>query len=115
MVLHVDRRRFEKLVADAIDLVPDRFSEALDEVAIVVEDRAPPQFGALFGLYRGVPRTEPGGWAELPARISVYMHPLLERVRSEAELVEQVRITVLHELGHHLGMGEDRLEELGYG
>jgi predicted Zn-dependent protease with MMP-like domain len=116
-VLYVDRDRFEELVADALDLVPERFAEALDEVAVVVEPRAPRHLGSLYGLYQGVPRTRPEGqgWMEIPARISIYMHPLLDVVRSEAELVEQVRITVLHELGHHLGMDEDQLEELGYG
>lgn len=113
----MSRDRFEELVVRAIDLVPDAFAEALDEVGIVVEDRAPPSMGSLYGLYRGVPRTHPEGhgWLELPPQISIYMHPMLDHVRTEDELVEQVRITVLHELGHHLGMDEDRLEELGYG
>ncbi|HWH14735.1 MAG TPA: metallopeptidase family protein, partial [Miltoncostaeaceae bacterium] len=95
--------------------IPPEFADALEEVAIVVEERAPARLGSLYGLYQGVPRTSPSGWAELPARISIYMHPLVEHARDERELVEQVRVTVLHELGHHLGMDEDRLEELGYG
>lgn len=104
-------------MADAIDLVPERFAEALEEVAIVVEHSAPAHMGALFGLYEGVPRTRPEGhgWMEMPPHITIFMHPLMEVVRTEAELVEQVRITVLHELGHHLGMDEQQLEELGYG
>ncbi len=116
-MVRVDRDRFEELVADAIDLVPARFADALEEVAIVVEPRASADMGDLFGLYQGVPRTLPEGqgWMEMPPRITIYMHPLMDVVHSEAELVEQVRITVLHELGHHLGMDEDRLEELGYG
>jgi predicted Zn-dependent protease with MMP-like domain len=110
------RDEFELLVGRAIDEVPEPFASALDEVAVVVEERAPAEWGSLYGLYTGVPLTEgvvPAGM--LPPRIAVYMHPLLDHYRDEAALVEQVRITVLHELGHHLGFDEDRLEELGYG
>jgi predicted Zn-dependent protease with MMP-like domain len=113
----VDRKTFEGLVGDAIDLVPERFAEALDEVGIVVEERAPGHMGSLYGLYHGVPRDRPegSGWGELPPIISIYMWPLMAHCVDEAELVEQVRITVLHELGHHLGMDEDDLDALGYG
>ena len=113
-VIEIGRDRFESLVAEAIDAIPEPFASALDEVAVVVEDHAgagPP----LYGLYVGVPRPEgllPSG--VLPPRIAIYVHPLVDHCRSEAELVEQVRITVLHELGHHLGLDEDRLEDLGY-
>lgn len=111
------RQRFEELVSEAIDLVPEAFAGALQEVAIVVEEHAPARMGRLYGLYRGVPRTLPEGhgWMELPPQISIYMHPMVDHAWTEAELVEQVRITVLHELGHHLGMDEDQLRDLGYG
>lgn len=106
---------FERLVEEAMDGVPEPFAAALDEVAVVVEGRAPRELGRLYGLYTGVPRTEGLDVAgELPPRIAIYMHPLLEDCRDAAELVAQVRVTVLHELGHHLGMGEERLDELGY-
>ena len=114
-VIEIDRDRFESLVVEAIDAIPEPFASALDEVAVVVEDHAgagPP----LYGLYVGVPRPEgllPSG--VLPPRIAIYVHPLVDHCRSEAELVEQVRVTVLHELGHHLGLDEGRLEDLGYG
>ncbi len=109
------RDEFERLVGEAIDEVPEPFASALDEVAVVVEERAPREMGSLYGLYTGVPLTEgviPSGM--LPARIAVYMHPLLDHYASDADIVEQVRITVLHELGHHLGFDEDDLEALGY-
>ena len=109
------RDEFERLVGEAIDEVPEPFASALDEVAVVVEDRAPREMGSLYGLYTGVPLTEgiiPSGM--LPARIAVYMHPLLDHYADDAQIVEQVRITVLHELGHHLGFDEDDLEALGY-
>jgi predicted Zn-dependent protease with MMP-like domain len=116
-VIDVSRDEFEMLVSRAMDDVPPPFGDLLDEeVGVVVEDRAPAHMGSLYGLYQGVPRTSgrtPSGM--LPARISIYMHPLLEVVRSPEQLVEQVRITLLHELGHHLGMDEDQLDRLGYG
>ncbi len=107
--------RFAELVGEAIDGVPEPFASALDEVAVVVEERAPREMGSLYGLYTGVPLSE-GVIASgvLPARISVYMHPLVDHFPDAPELIEQVRITVLHELGHHLGFDEDQLEELGY-
>lgn len=114
--MEISREQFEGLVSEAMDRVPPPFAEALEEVGVVVEERAPTHMGSLYGLYQGVPRTfgtAPSG--ALPARISIYMHPLLEVVRSDLELIEQVRITLLHELGHHLGMDEDHLQRLGYG
>jgi predicted Zn-dependent protease with MMP-like domain len=114
--MQVDRHEFERLVGDAIDEVPDEFAAALEEVAVVVEDRAPPHLYPLYGLYQGIPLTE--GYAiagALPPHISIYMYPMLQHCRTAAEVVEQVRITVLHELGHHLGFDEERLHDLGYG
>lgn len=113
--MSVARDQFEDLVADAIDEIPEPFASALDEVAVVVEEHAPPGSGPLYGLYRGVPLVDgplPSGM--LPARIDVYMHPLIDDFPRRDDLVEQVRVTVLHELGHHLGFDEDQLEELGY-
>lgn len=107
---------FEVLVAEAIDGVPEPFASAMEEVAVVIEERAPAHMGTLYGLYQGVPLTHgsaPSGF--LPPQISIYVHPMADVCRSREQLVEQVRITVLHELGHHLGMDEDQLEDLGYG
>lgn len=113
--MSIGREDFERLVAEAMDAIPEPFASQLDEVAVVVDDHAPPGMGALYGLYVGVPRTE-GGLPSgvLPARIAIYVHPLSDHFPDERAMVEQVRITVLHELGHHLGFDEDQLEELGY-
>ncbi len=112
----MDRAEFEDLVAEAMDAIPEPFASALDEVAVVVEDHAPPGMPPLYGLYTGVPLTEGGHRrpACLPARIAIYIHPLTDHHTDRADLVEQVRITVLHELGHHLGFDEEQLDELGY-
>lgn len=110
------RETFEALVLRALDEIPPAFRDALDTVAIVVEDDGPPGSRRAYGLYHGVPRTAFGGsWqANPPARISIYMRPLVNDFPDPDELVRQVRITVLHEVGHHLGMDEDRLADLGY-
>jgi predicted Zn-dependent protease with MMP-like domain len=112
----VERDSFERLVAQAVAAVPEPFATALDEVAVVVEDRAPREEPFLYGLYVGVPNTVPEGvFGAMPPRIAIYMRPLMDDCADPAELVEQIRITVLHELGHHLGMDEEQLERLGYG
>ncbi len=111
----ISRDDFERLVAEAMDDIPERFATALDEVAVVVEERAPARMGSLYGLYTGVPLawgSAPSG--VLPPRIAIYIHPLVDHFPEPEALVAQVRITVLHELGHHLGFDEDELEELGY-
>ena len=99
-----------------MDDVPEPFASALRTVAVVVEDRAPDDTPDLDGLYLGTPLGEQ--WTasgELPPMIAVYMHPLVDDCDTVEELVDEVRITVLHELGHHLGMDEDQLDALGYG
>lgn len=102
-------------MAGVMDTVPEPFASALDEVAVVVEEYAPREMGSLYGLYRGVPLTSGGPYSgQMPPHITIYMHPLLDHFPSREERAEQVRITVLHELGHHLGMDEDDLDRLGY-
>lgn len=110
------REEFEALVTAALDGVPEPFASALRNVAVVVEDRSPPGDPDLFGLYIGIPPTHgdlPSG--ALPPRVAIYMHPMLDYCETREELAHEVRVTVLHELGHALGMGEDRLRQLGYG
>ena len=118
------RRRFETLVARALDGLPPHIVAMLDNVEIVVEDEpTPEQRGqnggddALFGLYEGIPLVaRDSGYAmTLPDRIIIFRRPLERACRSPAEIAREVRITVLHELGHHFGFDEDRLEELGLG
>jgi predicted Zn-dependent protease with MMP-like domain len=113
---------FERLVDRALAGIPAPFRAALDEVAIVVEDEPSPRQLAenglgpdetLYGLYEGVPRTEwAADWGG-PNRISLFRLPLEEDYPDPLDLEDEVRLTVIHELAHHLGIDDDRLEELG--
>jgi len=107
-------RRFEELVADALDALPDELGVLLDNVVVVVEDRG--EDPDLFGLYEGVPLTERAtyGAMELPDRISIYRLPICDYCEDEEHVVEEVLVTVVHELAHHFGIDDDRLEELGW-
>ena len=115
---------FERLVARALAGIPDPFREALAEVAIVIDDEPSirqrrendlDHDEMLYGLYEGVPRTEYGAdWSGVPNRITLFRLPLEEDFADPAELAEEVRITVIHELAHHLGIDDDRLDQLGF-
>jgi len=108
-----DRAEFERLVDEAVEGIPEPFAGALGDVALLVESHA--RGRSLYGLYEGYPITA-GSTPSLgmPPRITIYMHPMIEHFPQPEALRHQVRITVLHELGHHLGLGEERLGELGY-
>jgi predicted Zn-dependent protease with MMP-like domain len=120
--VRVSRRRFEEMVADALDAIPAELAEQMENVAVVVEDwpprdRADAHDGTLLGLYEGVPLTSrsPIGYAGvLPDRITIFRGPLCERAVDEDDLAAAVRTTVLHEVGHHFGISDDRLRELGW-
>ncbi len=115
---------FYALVERALEELPPELAELLDNVAIVVDDW--PEYSTplvsddpedtLYGLYEGVPLTQRGAgyYGTLPDRITIFRGPL-ERDFSREELEEQIRITVVHEIAHHFGFDEDRLEELGWG
>jgi predicted Zn-dependent protease with MMP-like domain len=118
-------RAFERLVDRALASIPDPFRLALGEVAIVVEDEPSDDQlldngltldDSMYGLYEGLPRTE---WAAdsamSPNKITLFRFPLEEDFPDPAELEDEVRLTVVHELAHHLGIDDDRLHELGAG
>lgn len=109
-------QRFEELVAEALDLIPAELAAAMDNVVVLVEDRNPDEPG-LLGLYEGIALTERdshyGG--VLPDRITVYREALLDICDDEQQLVEEVAVTVVHEVAHHFGIPEHRLHELGWG
>jgi predicted Zn-dependent protease with MMP-like domain len=105
---------FEDHVRAALDSLPPEVAEALRNVAVVVEDENT-EDPDLFGLYEGVPLPERGDEAGgLPDRIAIYRRPLEDEFPDPLELEREIRITVLHEIGHYFGLDEDRLAELGY-
>ena len=105
---------FDDHVKAALDSLPPRLTAALDNVAVVVEDEHPDD-PDLFGLYEGIPLPERGDMAgALPDRITIFRLPLEDEFADPQELEREIRITVLHELGHYFGLDEDRLAELGY-
>ena len=105
---------FEDVVEEALDSLPAEIAAGLRNVAVVVEDEGSGD-PDLYGVFEGVPLTE-GGPApgELPNRIAIFRRPLEADFDDVDELRDEIRITVLHELGHYFGLGEDRLAELGY-
>ena len=105
---------FEQHVRAALESLPPQLAKAVRNLELVIEDEHPDE-PDLFGLYEGIPLPERGDEAGmLPDRISIYRRPLEEEFPDPAELQEEIRITVLHELAHHFGIDEDRLDELGY-
>ena len=115
MTVEVSPERFSELVAEALDGIPPDLSGLMENVAVVVDDHSPP--GPLFGIYQGIPLTErvDYGAMALPDRITIYRRTILEVCNSVDEVVSQVRTTVLHEVGHHFGITDQRLDELGWG
>ena len=115
-MLDVPPERFDELVADALDAIPDDLYQLIDNVAVVVEDGS--AHGSLLGRYDGVPLTErDAGYAGMvmPDRITIFRRTICAACDDEAEVVEQVRITVVHEVAHHFGIDDERLHELGWG
>ena len=114
-VVDVSPERFEALVTAALDAIPPELGKVMSNVAVLVE-AANPEDDTLLGLYEGVPLTERGQWyaGELPDRITIYRDTICAACDSEADVVEEVRITVVHEVAHHFGIDDPRLEELGW-
>ena len=115
-MIEMTRYRFEALVEAALDEVPAELAEHIDNCVVLVEDEPPPEDPGLLGVYQGTPLTQRGSayTMALPDRITIFRNPLLEMCRSEEEVVREVRITVVHEIAHHFGIGDERLHELGY-
>jgi predicted Zn-dependent protease with MMP-like domain len=124
-MIRLTRKAFDRIVEDAIASLPEDYARWIDEVPIIVEDRPgkadadavcdPGVDDTPLGLYvgRGIDEGQLSG--DLPPRVMIYRVPLMEACASREELEEEIRKTLLHELGHHAGMDEDQLEELGYG
>ena len=115
MAVRMDPQRFDELVSDALDLIPPQLAAVMDNVVVLVEDRHPDE-DDLLGLYEGVALTErDSNYAgSLPDTITIYRDALLDVCDGEDEVVEEVKITVVHEIAHHFGIDDDRLHELGW-
>lgn len=105
--------RFEAMVGEALDGLPPALGKLMRNVAVVVDDGGD---GTLLGLYQGVPLTERDSEYSmvLPDRITIFRRTILAICNTEQDVVDEVRATVIHEVGHHFGITDDRLHELGW-
>jgi len=117
---------FQEAVDEAIDAIPDALARemaTMANVAVVIEDEYLPRPGEdpgleLLGLYEGIPLTERDAWSDagsLPDRISIFRGPILRSCGSRAEVVHEIKVTVIHEVAHYFGIDDQRLHELGWG
>ena len=117
MPVQMDRERFEELVGDALDAVPPELLELLDNVVVLVEDDPPADDPDLLGIYEGHALTE-RGWdysGVLPDRIIIFRNPILAICGNDDDVVDEVSVTVVHEIAHHFGIDDHRLHDLGWG
>jgi len=120
--VNVSEEQFEAMVADALDEIPEALAAEFENVAVMVQDwpteeQLDGRRGTLLGLYEGIdlPRRSPLGYTGvMPDRITIFRGPLCAMARDEEELARQVRVTVLHEVGHYFGLSDARLHELGW-
>lgn len=116
-VLEVTPDEFDGLVEEALDSIPPDLASMVDNVVVLVEDDAPDETPELLGIYEGTPLTERDEWyaGVLPDTIRLFRNPILTICESIEDVVEEVQITVVHEIAHHFGIDDDRLHELGWG
>ena len=117
MPVRMGRARFEELVGEALDEIPSELQRLMDNVVILVADDPPPDEPDLLGIYEGYALTERGvDYAGvLPDRITVFRRPILSMCSSVDEVIEEIAITVVHEIAHHFGIDDERLHQLGWG
>jgi predicted Zn-dependent protease with MMP-like domain len=115
-VIEMSRERFEELVSDALDEIPPELTRLIDNVVVLVEDDAPADDPDLLGVYDGIALTErdSGYTMVAPDRIVIFRNPTLEICDTEDDVIEEVGITVVHEIAHHFGIDDTRLHDLGY-
>ncbi|GAA4845445.1 metallopeptidase family protein [Luteimicrobium xylanilyticum] len=116
-MVEMTREEFEDAVRDALDEIPRDLAAQIDNVVVLVEDDAPADDPELLGLYEGTPLTERGAWwaaGALPDRITIYRNPTLAICETREDVVEEVVVTVVHEVAHFFGIDDERLHELGW-
>ena len=117
-MVEMTREEFEDAVGDALDLLPPELAALIDNVVVLVEDEPPEDEPDLLGLYEGVPLTERDQWwaaGSLPDRITIFRNSTLRMCEDVDEVVDEVAVTVVHEVAHYFGIEDDRLHELGWG
>jgi predicted Zn-dependent protease with MMP-like domain len=108
----IDIDAFDALVADALATIPDELRGEMENVAIIIDNESSP--GSLYGLYEGIPLTGRGRYAGVsPDRITLFLATICRSATTTEDLARRVRVTLLHEIGHHFGISEARLRELG--
>lgn len=115
LMFEITNERFEVLVGEALAALPAELSAQIENLAIIVDDQAPGR--PLFGLYEGIPLTKRGPISYsgvMPDRITLYQTTICRDCTSEDEVKTQIRKTVVHEVAHHFGISDPRLEELGW-
>jgi predicted Zn-dependent protease with MMP-like domain len=115
--VEMSRERFEELVGEALDEVPEELLGLMSNVVILVEDDSPDGEPELLGIYEGHALTT-RGWdysGVLPDRIIIYRNPTLRICDSDDDVIDEVAITVVHEIAHHFGIDDERLHDLGWG
>ena len=112
----MDLETFDRHVDMALEQIPEDLAQHVRNSPVVVEHAPPPDEPDLLGLYDGVPLPErdSGYLGDVPDRIWIFRLPILRRCRTEAEVVDEIRITVVHEIGHYFGLTDERLHELGW-
>jgi predicted Zn-dependent protease with MMP-like domain len=113
-MIEVAPGRFEEMVVEALDGLPEELGRLMSNVAVTVQHEPGPP--GLLGLYEGIPLTSrtTGYAGVLPDRITIYRLAICAICQTEEQVVDEVRRTVVHEVGHHFGIGDDRLRELGW-
>lgn len=112
-MIDVRRGRFEEMVGEALDTLPLELARMMRNVVVLVEDGDDPY---LLGLYEGIPLTErlSDYSAVLPDKITIFRRAICARCDTESDVVDEVRTTVVHEVGHHFGIDDERLHQLGW-
>lgn len=116
-MLDIPREEFEELVSDALDEIPPELAALISNCVVLVADDVPPGSRPLLGLYEGTPLTQRDGWYSgvLPDRITIFRRPILAICHTREDVVEEVIVTVVHEIAHHFGISDERLHDLGWG
>jgi predicted Zn-dependent protease with MMP-like domain len=118
-MLEFSDQEFDDAVSDALDLIPPDLADRIDNVVVLVEDEPPAdQPDDLLGLYEGIPLTERGdfsGGFVVPDRITLFRNPLRAFCDTREDLVDEIAVTVVHEIAHYFGISDERLHEFGWG